>query len=351
MPKNTSICPHPFSRLSLSKKQFIPCCPSWLDELGTKLDESEDPWSGPTARQFRQRMLDGNFELCHRERCQEPLVDLKSVAGDLDSEGYSLQENTIKSILAGDVGLEDGPSFVSIGSRDNTCNLKCPSCRTQLITKLTKSRKEDFFHSLTLLKKYKNSLRRIRIGDNGEVFYSPRLRRILKICTPSTFPHLKKVQLLTNATLLTEKMWTSCAPGVQWVSEINVSIDAGNEEAYERVRGGNWKQLQKNLKFISSLRAGQKIEHFFLNIAIQLHNYESLDDLIDLAQELRVDALIIHPFDHWEHMSTNEFLARAVHLREHPQHQHFQEVLTKALEHRELKIEIKNKLPGVILEA
>ncbi len=347
--KPRSVCPYPFSRTSLNAKSFIPCCDDWLKSKDLLYkSESEDKWNGESAANFRQRMYQGDFSSCKRELCQEPLIEIDSLdeKRPLITEGHLLTQAVVKDIKAQNSVLSSGPSFVSFGSSDNVCNLKCPSCRPEQITKLTTRRREAFYSSLIELKKYRADIEIIRLGDNGEVFFSPRIRKLLKVLTKANFPKLKEVKILSNGTLLNEKMWRSCSPGTELISEINISVDAGRERDYEIVRGPMWKTLLKNLEFISKLKRDGAIKRFYLNMTVQYHNYQGLSELITLGSELGVDSILLHPIHHWSGLSANEYLAKAVHRKEHPEHQKFLNVLKEAKNQaRDLSLDLNCKLP------
>lgn len=315
--------------------------------------EGEDQWNGPTAQALRAKILQGDFSSCKRNLCQEPLIAREDLpaADSFVGHGYLLNQQTIKDIQEERTQLSTGPAYITFGSSDNVCNLKCPSCRTELITKLNQRRKKAFYESFKLLKVYWGDIEVIRLGDNGEIFFSPRMRRLFQVLTPKNFPKLREINILSNGTLLNEKMWTSCSPGTDLIREINISIDAGNEQDYKLLRGHNWKNLLSNLEFISKLRAAQKIDRFFLNMTVQLHNYQGLPQLIDLAKSLQADSVLVHPIHHWPGLTTNEFLARAVHRAEHPQHQDFLKVMNESIEYaRAQGLDLNCKLPALSWE-
>lgn len=341
------LCPYPFSRTSLSRKDFVPCCSDWLHLKKNDSPNLESPWNSEAAIAMREAHLKGDFSMCRRELCQEPLIDFHDLEGPLYGASYYLSESHIQEARNLQSRLKSGPGMISFGGSDNRCNLKCPSCRDHLITKLTKRKTNNFFEQVALLKEYKNDIHILRFGDNGEVFFSPWLRRVLKISSPKIFPQLKETCLLSNGTLLTKTMWENLRPGTDWVREINISIDAGNEETYKKVRGNLWKQLMQNLEFVSTLRREGKIERFFLNFTVQKNNFESLSDLLNLATGLQVDAVILHPMAQWGHLSSNQYLAHAVHRNEHPLFEEYQNILNELLK-RKYSFEIRFKMPPLL---
>lgn len=339
------ICPFPFGRVSLSKKVFNPCCEAWVKD--TQLtDKNENLWNGKAAQLFRASILEGNFKYCRRDLCQEPLIETSGLSGDLVAENYYVPAENIKAINEHNPIMPNGPGLISMGSSDKSCNLKCPSCRTELITKMSKKRQQQFIQQLEILKQFKKSIRIIRFGDNGEVFFSNALKRLLRICTPKVFPQLEGIIILTNGTLLTPKAWQNCQPGTDWIREINVSIDAGNENDYAKVRGGNWKNLLKNLNFMAELKQSGRINRLYLNTTLQFHNFRSLKELIDLGIELDADSIIAHPYSQWSHIAQNQYLANAVHLPNHPLYHEYLQQLELAKEHAHGRIRLEFKLPS-----
>ena len=69
------------------------------------------------------------------------------------------------------------------------------------------------------------------------------------------------------------------------VDYLAISVDASTKETYNKIRlGSNWNQLQKNLKFISELKATKQIRDVWLSFVVQKDNYKEIVDFMKMAE-------------------------------------------------------------------
>src|SRR5262249_21183573 len=110
------------------------CCPSWLNghssgEYASGQDIFE-MWNSPDSQALRSSMFDGSFAYCNGTLC--PVMQDLSNLDDIDDivagkRGKKLQE------IYKDRQLTVGPPDHINLCYDLSCNLSCPSCRTELI--------------------------------------------------------------------------------------------------------------------------------------------------------------------------------------------------------------------------
>ncbi len=168
------------------------------------------------------------------------------------------------------------------------------------------------------------SVEKIVLAGNGEVFYSPNYNKIIEGISDQNFPALKTIVLFTNAVLFTENKWDKC----KWLAdkydiEVTVSVDAFTEKTYNKIRrGGVFSSLRKNLQMIARLRSAGKVKHFQLNFCVQKDNYLEMEDFAKWAEELGVDRL-------WFQIVRNVTGTESIHDINHPDYMEFVEMLKK----------------------
>lgn len=168
-------------------------------------------------------------------------------------------------------------------SFDETCNLKCQTCRTKIL----KSDPEVLQKRFKELEEDFKDLEDIEISGSGDPIASPVTRRWLQSLTREKFPKLKTITIQTNGLLFTEKFYRSLPEFVrERLKKVIVSIDAVNKETYEKIRiGGDWGKLQKNLKFLSTLNLGR-----VFCFVVQRDNYLQIEEFCKMAESYHARA-------------------------------------------------------------
>jgi MoaA/NifB/PqqE/SkfB family radical SAM enzyme len=143
---------------------------------------------------------------------------------------------------------------------------------------------------------------------SGEFFVSKPLQEFYKTLTPQEFQKLK-LQILTNGTLFTPERWGGLSNLKGMVDLVKISVDAARENTYEALRrGGVWKKLCENLKYISSLRKSGEINNMQLNFVVQKENLREMLDFVEFARELDVDTVAFIRLRNWGTCSEEEFI-------------------------------------------
>lgn len=313
------ICPYPFSRIEYNPNFYIPCCFDWLHEDYRKLDhKGVDKWNSQAAKELRKRILAGDYSLCKREYCQIELVPLDQ--GPISTTDCELNEQRLQDISRGNIEFH-GPTAVSI-TADRRCNLACPSCRPDFVKKLSKEDEHNLNQTIHQLSIHAPTIQTIKMVGDGEVFFSPYLSKFLKSLNREQYPALEKVFLLTNGTLFSKRAYERHLPGISYVKEVSVSIDAGDEETYDLVRGGDWSTLMENLEFISSLRQKNILKDWSITFVVRKSNYKTMEKFVALGEKLKVDHLVFSSLHPWGNMSPKlNYQDEALHLPDHPLHQ------------------------------
>ena len=335
------ICPMPFSRMEIHGTEgFVPCCSPWLRAEYHEMAAGSDSWNGAQAQALRASVLDGDYRFCRRELCQTKFpawAELESFASE--QEEFHLSPSTVAAMKEGKTILEDGPSAITLLS-DPRCNLACPSCRPEKITSLGPEGEKKIAASASQVAKVAAGLSRMRIAGDGEALFSPFLRGLIKGLSPATHPKLKIVELHSNGTLLNEENLRELSPGSEFINRLLISIDAGNEEIYRKVRGGNWERLWNNLRWAGTQRAKGRFEKFVLLFVYRRENFHSMLDFIQLAKSVAADEIYFAPLLEWERMGIANYEEEAVHLPHHRQHKEFLEIKQQISQERDIFISL-----------
>ncbi|MDH3236751.1 MAG: SPASM domain-containing protein, partial [Alphaproteobacteria bacterium] len=127
----TRFCARPFESLEMQENGSIYlCCPVWLPTRAGNLvsGNAREIWNSERARAARAAILDGSFAYCNKEMCPE------IQAGTLPTIEEARKDPRHREIIDEKKTVIDGiPRFINF-SHDRSCNLTCPSCRTQRIS-------------------------------------------------------------------------------------------------------------------------------------------------------------------------------------------------------------------------
>lgn len=285
-----TFCPIPFTHLSTGWKgdTFACVCPSWVPYPIGNIHEAhsaEDVWNSRAAVEIRRSILDRDYRYCSRTQC--PYLSARKLPKRSEVEDPMFRSYIDNNTTV----LTEAPRVVEV-NHDATCNLACPSCRTEI---MTANKSEQATLAQTAERVLLPLLKRVEgyayISGGGEPFSSPHYRDLLARLNRRDYPQLT-VYLVTNGQLLTPKRWT-CLPDLpEMISILSVSVDAARAETYERLRPpGRWTTLMANLEYISELRRSGTIPCFQLNFVVQHDNFREMLEFAELGERLGVDAL------------------------------------------------------------
>jgi len=328
-PQRQLFCSKPFTWFEVSRGKeegdvFL-CCPSWLDVSVANLNEQsvEEAWNGPVAQDIRRSILEGTFEYCNAQRCPF-LHDASGPVQYVDQVTDSLMQEVIRNGLT---VLPFGPRDVNC-SYDRSCNLWCPSCRTQMLTESRNSAR-----ILNIQQKINDhalkDAKLLYITGSGDPFGSPFFRTWLHNMKRADMPKLETLHLHTNAMLWTPRMWDPIPPDVRaLITTAEISIDAASAPTYEtNRRGGKWAVLLENLEFVKSLREQGPLKWLGFSMVVQDNNIDEMADFVRLGRRFAADTVYFSQIVNWGTFSDAEFRARAVHRPDHRRHAALRQVL------------------------
>lgn len=325
-------CVVPFRQLStgFAGNAHACSCPAWVPfPIGNILQaESADAvWNSAEAVEIRRSILDGDFSYCSRTLCSlitAQKLPRRDEITDPVYRGYIEHRTTT---------LTERPNGVDL-NYDNTCNLACPSCRTEIHT--AGVAEQDSYAKaqerviLPLLKEVQGQ---VYISGGGEVFSSRHGRSILSALNRREYQGLH-LHLITNAQLLTPLKWKDFPHLPEMIGTLSVSIDAANAESYEKLRWpGKWSTLMTNLEFIAEMRRQDKIRAFWINFVVQKENFRQMMDFVALGARLGVDRVWFQRVTNYGAYDEATFADIDVTSPQHPDHPELLEILRNPLLH------------------
>ena len=209
-------------------------------------------------------------------------------------------------------------------SGDATCNLTCPSCRTNVF-KINKDQIEEQLRLGQALKDnlFVNSSDQpivLHVSTTGEVFASPLLLKFLSSIEPEKFPNLK-LWLQTNG-LLAPRSWHKLGSMADRVDNITVTVDAARGDTYEKLRrGGKWADILEALTWIKNKKI-QNGMSLHLRMVVQRDNIDQLTEFYELGQNYLADQIDYVRITDWGTYSEQEFKHIDIFDIDHPERNH-----------------------------
>lgn len=333
--KNNYICAVPFQRLEVAEHKRFLCCASWLTKHLPEDSNPYEAWNSNDARKIRSSILDGSYEFCDSKQCPH-LLELENV-GRVGKNSPLLHKNNIplefeqkiKDHVSGKITSPDIVDFMM----DRSCNLKCPSCRLDMIIADSKKIEKVKQDILDIETTFGNYIKTLYITGSGDPFISVGFRDFLRTFDKSKWTSLKNIHLHTNATYWTPKMWESMEVVHPYVGSCEISIDAATKDTYEnKVRlNGEWDLLLENLKFISTIKTLRRIK---ISFVVQKDNYKEMKLFYDLISDIFKGtnfSIFYNRITNWGTFTDTEFLDKDVCNPNHKEHHLFVEEINKVI--------------------
>lgn len=273
----------------------------------------EDIWRSESAIEIRESIYDQSFRFCDKTFC--------SIAARARTK--ALEDDAVKDELKSlrdEFGLVPSLERVAV-QHDDSCNLSCPSCRSDLIYASKKRQAQimeiqDEWLAGPVLSKAKL----LTVSGNGDPFASNVYMDMLRKISAERYPDLH-VHFLTNGLLLTRKRWEELSNLHYAAHTISVSIDAAKADTYATVRrGGSFSKLVENLEFVSELRRAGKIESFVIKFVVSATNFREMPDFVRLGKRLGCDMVKFQLIVQFAHLSKQDYDELAIHQ---PQNRHY----------------------------
>jgi len=328
-PLENRFCPNPFRQLDLEEDgTAFTCCSAWLPTPMGNLKHRElgELWNGHTMQKIRESIYDGSFRYCRHDRC--PKIQNDSLPTLQEGE---LEPDIGPAIKNRSVVLDTPPLFLHL-CNDRSCNLICPSCRTE---RINHSAGPEYQSRLDLqnrlLKPYLEGPREqaftISITGSGDPFASKVFRKQLFALDGSRYPNMR-INLQTNGVLLTPKTWRRMHAIHDNIATVLISIDAATKATYDITRrGGHWETLMENCARLGEFRASGEIKYLRFDFVVQLANYAEMPAFVELSRDMGADCAYFSRMLDWGTWTRKDFLRQCVWEPDHPQYADFMKVL------------------------
>lgn len=318
-------CHLPFTHMSTGfRGETYACsCPAWVPfSIGNIVEapSGDAIWNSDAAAEVRRSILDGDFSYCSRTLCS--FISAQKLPRKSDITSPKLRAYIDNHATR----IEEMPEMLEL-NHDPTCNLSCPSCRTELVT--AKAEETDAYEVATervilpLLKKVDGHA---YITGGGEAFASKHFRSILRSLNRAEYPGLY-VYLITNGQLMTPHRWSEFPELPEMLAIVSVSVDAARAETYEKLRRpGKWAPLMKNLNRLAELRR-TSLRRLGMNFVVQKDNFREIPEFIDLADSFGADQIWFQRLTNYGAYDEQTFADIDVCAASHPDHAELLEIL------------------------
>lgn len=314
------VCPAPFIKLDVLERSTHQCCASWLQTSAGDLSKSEwqDVWNSESAQAIRASMLDGTYRYCNKGACPKIQANDLPAAADLAASSPFWTD----IIENGTTNIPAGPEVINL-AYDRTCNLSCPSCRTERFAADDAERAAfDDMQQRKILPMLKNA-KKVIVTGSGDPFASKNFRRLMEQLTADEYPELK-FHVMTNGMLFTAAQWARFPALHRRTSILKISVDAATGPTHELLRrGARWPVMLENMAFAGELNAADLIDHFELVFTVQTENFREMGDCVSLAHQVGATGVYFARITNWGTFTDEQYRAKAVFLPSHPDHAEF----------------------------
>ena len=181
---------------------------------------------------------------------------------------------------------------------DDSCNLRCPSCRNELIFHRAGSKFRLGIRLADRVNQWLDTFQeriQVHIGSDGDPFASQVYRHFMEHT-----PRKDNISysIMTNGLMLRD--FHHRVPHViNNLDKLAISIDGATKQTYEKLRlGGNWDKVVDALECARELKDQNKFE-FELHMVVQEDNWREMSLMADLAGRYSVDRLFLNRIEDW----------------------------------------------------
>lgn len=282
-------CHYPFEHVRIVPTgQYSYCFFAEAERIGLgniKYQDYLDYERSIILKLVRLSVLNGTYVFCDPNRCSK--VRKANLSEEIE-EYQILDSKDYLKALSVDI--------------DDSCNLHCVSCRNMIVN--YESRQKQVLTD-RIIDQILPTINILFIAGNGELFLSPYYKQILY---SKNYKQLKGIMTLSNGTLCDKEIWQHIVELADGNVISSFSVDAATEETYKKIRrGGNFKKVEENIKYVCSLRKNGRIKRIFLNFVIQKENYKELEQFVIWGKKMGVDYFNITFLDNWGTWTEEEF--------------------------------------------
>ena len=280
-------CNRPYKTLTVGASQecYLCVCDAWLPVSVGKINEFnklEDIWNNPIAKELQQDVDSKKYTYCAIEHCG-------IVNSSILSEKY----------------------YIHIGI-DDSCNLACPSCRTEIKNYTKGPEYEEKLSSVNHLVKMLNNFDKpfdIVLSGNGDVLASRIMRPLVLNWKPKKD---QNITLFTNGLLMKKLL-----PKTDFLNHVNniwISVDAGSKTVYENVRRpATYEKMRENLDWLAENR--KENQRVVLKFTLQDANANDILDFNSLCEHYGYNGEItkLDNWNTWDDFETQDVVENLLH--------------------------------------
>lgn len=311
--------PFEFTALNPIGSASLQCC--WVNKGMGDISETvgvQELWNSKEAQEVRKSIHDGSYRYCRKDLCPH------MHNGDLPLR-ENVTDPVMKKVMDEQLTvLPYGPQIYQF-NHDRTCNLSCPSCRTELIltTSGPEYEKMDLAFKKSITEEALATTREISITGSGDPFASKIYREFLLNLDGGKYPHLQ-INLYTNGVLFDEAMWEKMKKVQKNIAHVRISLDAITEPVYNYVRrGGNLDRVKKNVAFLAGLLKAGYFKDLCLCFVVQKTNYKDMPAFAQFAKQFPGVTVQFQKIYSWDTYSKEEFPAHDICNEKHPEFKEF----------------------------
>jgi sulfatase maturation enzyme AslB (radical SAM superfamily) len=272
-----TVCARPFDTVLVDRQgSCYACeCQSWLPQsIGNlQVKPLAEIIGGDMHQHLRDSVSDGTYRYCNDRHC-----------------GYIMSKRIHPA-----KGTRIRHLRLAI---DDSCNLRCPSCRTNMIFHKEGSayrlgirladRINDWLHD------HDHPIQ-VHMGSDGDPFASHVYRHFMAE-TPRR--DNIKYSILTNGLMFKEFHGT--VPHIMGnLQELGVSIDGATRDTYEKLRlGGRWEKIVEALECMAALKQRHGFA-FHLHMVVQKDNWREIPAMLELGDRYRADKVYFNRIKDW----------------------------------------------------
>lgn len=301
------ICKVPFEYMEVHHMGVYSCCPAWLPTKLSEINDVSTAWKSDALKEVQNSILDGSYSHCVEELC--PVLSELVNQGTVDKGFFITKDEFLKNDYS-------NPKIINY-SFDRSCNLSCPSCRSNPIMADSEEISKIDYTIKDIENSYGEKLKGLYISGTADPFASKSFRKLLTQFDKEKYPNVSNIHLHTNALLLNKNMWDKMKKIQSMIKIIEISIDAATKETYEEIRrGGNWETLIENLKFIATLPIGEKR----ISMVVQDSNFMEMELFYEIMMDIfnKKARIFFKRIDNWGTYTNEEFEQKEVFKETHP---------------------------------
>tara|TARA_B100000214_G_scaffold333668_1_gene275875 strand:- start:593 stop:1672 length:1080 start_codon:yes stop_codon:yes gene_type:complete len=315
-----TMCPRPYDTILIDKMgSCYACeCQSWLPQsignlqvktLGEIVGDTER-FPGAKPNELRKHLQDSirdrSYRYCNEHQCSWLLAKIPFEQRVRNRPRYRIKHLRL--------------------AIDDSCNLRCPSCRKDLIFHKEGSAYDLGIKLADKINDFVNDwdhryMLQIHMGSDGDPFASHVYRYFME-----TTPERDNVKysILTNG-LMFKDFHNKTPYVIENLLELGVSIDGATEKTYEQLRlGGKWEKIIENLEFMAKLKREIGFR-FVLHFVVQRDNYHEMEDIIKLGKKYEADRVCLNKLQDWNVLP--QFSEKNIFKYSHPQHEDYRKKL------------------------